>query len=161
MLEVSAADGVTRQVRVDMGAPQVGPGDFADWASTGVVPKRQTSIDMGNPHLVALVDAPERIDLTVVGPVVEAAYPAGLNVHFIEVDAPNHINLFVWERGAGITEACGSGACAAAVAAARWNLTDGAVTVSMPGGSAVVEVTNTVHLTGPATFVATVVVDHG
>lgn len=161
LLQIDAAEGATRQVRVDMGAPQAGPGDFADWASTGVEPKHQTSIDMGNPHLVALVDAPESIDLAVVGAAVEAAYPAGLNVHFVEVDAPNHINLFVWERGAGITEACGSGACAAAVATARWKLTDGAVTVLMPGGSAVVEVTDTVHLTGPTTFVATVVVDHG
>lgn len=161
LLEVEASDGATRQVRVDMGAPQDGPGDFTGWDNTGVAPKRQTTIDMGNPHLVALVDTPERVDLTVVGPTVEAAYPAGLNVHFVEVDGPNHVNLYAWERGAGVTEACGSGACAAAVATARWELTDGPVTVAMPGGSAVVEVANTVHLTGPTTFVATIVVNHG
>ena len=160
-LQIGAADGPTRQVRVDMGAPSPGPGDFDGWAATGISPSRQVSIDMGNPHIVALVDNPAGVELSVVGPAVESAYPLGINVHFVSVDAPDHITLYVWERGAGVTDACGSGACAAAVAAAQWQLTDGPVTVEMPGGSAIVEVTDTVHLTGPTTKIATVTVEHG
>ncbi|MGH1506310.1 MAG: diaminopimelate epimerase [Acidimicrobiales bacterium] len=145
-------------VRVDMGAPRPGGPEASDrWSAAGVDVFRQEGIDMGNPHLVALVDDPATIDLAVVGPTIEAQYPAGCNVHVVRIEDASTIDLRVWERGAGITEACGSGACAAAVAGHRWGLTSGRVQVVMPGGAVEVEVTDdTVHLTGPATFVATI-----
>lgn len=152
-------------VRVDMGAAKPGPPDFDDWADLGVEVQRQVGIDMGNPHLVALVVDVAAHDIATVGPAVEANYPDGLNVHLIEVTTPDHLTLHVWERGAGVTEACGSGACAAGVAAEMWGLTTGPVQVKMPGGAVVVEVRpeqegGTVLLTGPARFIAEVSI-HG
>lgn len=147
-------DPLTHQVRVDMGVAGQGPPPSDRLSELGVEAHRQLGVDMGNPHLVVLVDDPATIDLAAVGPRVEADYPSGINVHFVRVDNPSTITLEVWERGAGLTEACGSGACAAAYAARQWGLTDATVKVSMVGGSAEVEVGDTIHLTGPATFVA-------
>ncbi len=143
-----------RSVRVDMGPAAEGPGLSDRLASVGLDGARQASVDLGNPHLVIEVQDPAAIDLAVVGPAIEAGYPAGCNVEFVAVRDRRHIDLTVWERGAGITEACGSGACAATVAATDWGLADGDVTVSMPGGSARVTAGDTVLLTGPATHIA-------
>lgn len=150
----------TYQVTVGMGTASDGPAPFGGWAELGVDVERQAGIDVGNPHLVALVDQPDEIDLGRIGPLVEAAYDGGINVEIIEVVDRSSIRLRVWERGAGLTEACGTGACAAASAAARWGLVDGRVQVDMPGGSASVDVDGDVlSLTGPATFVAVVEVE--
>lgn len=158
-LEVQPAHPVA-QVRVDMG-PATEVGEISDrWAEVGVEVERQIAIEIGNPHLVALVADAAAHDVTVVGPVVEADYPKGVNVHLIDVVDRSTIRLFVWERGAGYTEACGSGACAAGWAAQQWGLVDAAVDVVMPGGSARIEVADdTVFLTGPAAFVGAVVFD--
>lgn len=163
-VHVRAGDGSTRQVRVDMGAPGAGPADSDAWGLMGVWVDRQLGVDMGNPHLVALVENPAGIDMERVGPMIEADYPDGLNVHVVKVENPSTITMNIWERGAGLTEACGSGACAAAYATNSWGLTDPIVKVEMPGGSAEVEVGSaesggSVHLTGPASFVAEVIVD--
>lgn len=163
-VHVRPGDGPTRQVRVDMGTPGDGPADSDAWGLMGVWVDRQLGVDMGNPHLVALVENPAGIDMERVGPMIEADYPDGLNVHVVRVENPSTITMNIWERGAGLTEACGSGACAAAFAANRWGLTDRIVKVDMPGGSAEVEVGSEtdgghVHLTGPASFVAEVIVD--
>lgn len=164
-LEVDASDHRQIAVRVDMGAAKPGPPDFDRWSDLGVVLRRQLGIDMGNPHLVGLVDDPDAHDIATVGSAVEADYPNGLNVHLIAVaDAVAgemaSIELRVWERGAGVTEACGSGACAAGYAATSWGLATGPVQVNMPGGAAVVEVADdTIFLTGPATYVAAVTVE--
>ena len=97
--------------------------------------------------------------LAVVGPELEHSFPAGINVHVVAPRSSSELDLRVWERGVGITQACGSGAVAAAVAAHRWGLVEPQVTVWMPGGSAVVEIDGTrALLTGPSTFVAEVVV---
>ncbi len=141
-------------VTVDMGAAADGPGDSDRLDTAGIVAHRQTSVDMGNPHLVLEVDDPSAIDLATAGPAIEAGYPLGCNIHFVHVVDDATIDLSVWERGAGITEACGSGACAAAVAAHRWGATGTRVEVRMPGGAATVDVGDTVRLTGPATHVA-------
>lgn len=148
------------QVRVDMG-PATEAGETSDrWTEVGVDVERQIAIEIGNPHLVALVADASAHDVTVVGPVVEADYPKGVNVHLIDVVDESTIRLFVWERGAGYTEACGSGACAAGWAAHRWGLVNAAVDVLMPGGSARIDVADdTVFLTGPAAFVGAVVFD--
>ncbi|MDA3039661.1 MAG: diaminopimelate epimerase [Actinomycetota bacterium] len=143
-------------VRVDMGSAGVGVADSTAWADLGVELIRQQGVDLGNPHLVALVDEPDRYDISVVGPKVEAAYPDGLNVHLAKVIDRHSVTMKVWERGSGVTEACGSGACAVGVATTDWGLVDSPITVNMPGGAVTVEVGETVHLTGPARFIARV-----
>ena len=84
--------------------------------------------------------------------------PGGINVHFLSTEGPDVIRLTHWERGAGVTEACGSGATVAAVAANRWGLVGDRVVVRMPGGDATVDIADSVHLTGPSTYVGEVVV---
>lgn len=153
LIEVGPAEGLTRHVRVDMGPAVDGPGDFDRWDEVGMTPRGQSSLDMGNPHLVVLIGDAASVDLAAVGPSVESDYPRGINIEFISEVDRSRIALRVWERGAGITRACGSGACAAAVAATRWGLVDSRVEVEMEGGTALVEVTDTVHLTGPTTLV--------
>lgn len=158
-VHVRASDGgTTRQVRVDMGPAGEGPAHSDAWATLGVWVDNQAGLDLGNPHLVALVDDPMAIDMGRIGPVVEADYPDGLNVHVVRVDNPSTVTMNIWERGAGLTEACGSGACAAAAATHSWGLTESIVKVNMPGGSAEVEVGDTIFLTGPATLVGEVVI---
>ena len=158
-LEVEPAHPVA-QVRVDMG-PATEAGEVSSrWSDLGVDVQRQIAIEIGNPHVVALVADAAGHDITVVGPAVEADYPNGVNVHLIDVVDASTIRLFVWERGAGYTEACGSGACAAGWAANRWGLVDKTVDVVMPGGSARIELADdTVFLTGPAEFVGAVMLD--
>jgi diaminopimelate epimerase len=142
-------------IQVDMGGahpgPELGP------ASEAFPADRRATVDVGNPHLVLLVADPERVELSTVGPELEADYEAGINVHVVAVDARDRLRLRVWERGAGITMACGSGAVAATVAAHDWGLVDDRVQVAMPGGDAVVERSGTTMLlTGPTVFVAEV-----
>ncbi len=154
----------TDQVRVDMGVATATSDQSEQWADLGLVVTQQIGVSIGNPHLVVLVEHPESQDLRMIGPIVEADFPQGINVHLIRVDNPTSITLRVWERGAGVTEACGSGACAAAWAAKQWGLVEDKVTVRMSGGYAEVEVHDgaadeSVFLTGPATFVGTVILD--
>ncbi len=145
-LDVEPGDPIA-QVRVDMG-PATEAGELSPrWAELGVDVRRQMAIEIGNPHLVALVDDAAAHDVTVVGPAVEADYPNGINVHLIDVIDRSTIRLFVWERGAGYTEACGSGACAAGWAAHAWGLTEASVDVVMPGGSARIDVVDGDHPT--------------
>ncbi len=151
----------TAQVRVDMGPAVAGPPPSNQFDDMDVAVQRQQGVSIGNPHLVALVDDAMAYDIRTVGPVVEADYPDGINVHLINVTDRQSLRLSVWERGAGYTEACGSGACAAAWAARQWDLVEQKVNVAMPGGSATVELgdaelPDTVFLTGPATFVGTI-----
>lgn len=142
-------------IQVDMGAAH--PGPALGPASEAFAADRRATIDIGNPHLVLLVRDPDRVDLAEVGPEMEADYEAGINVHAVAVEARDRLRMRVWERGAGITMACGSGAVAATVAAQDWGLVDDRVHVSMPGGDAVVERTDsTMLLTGPSVFVAEV-----
>ncbi len=94
------------------------------------------AVSVGNPHAVFFVEDAEDIDLAAVGPVLEhhALYPERANVEAVSVLSRSHLRVRVWERGVGITRACGTGACAAAVAAARRNLADRELTVSLDGG---------------------------
>ncbi len=112
---------------------------------------------IGNPHVVAQVDDPRSVDLAAVGPRVERAVEGGVNVELIRASAEaDVIELAVWERGAGLTQACGSGACVAASLAHRWGLTGPEVRVEMPGGVAEVSLGIQVRLRGPATYVAAI-----
>lgn len=149
-------DSSTSLVRVGMGPVKPGP-DFDPSRIVNIVGPSATgkiaSADLGNPHLVIEVTDPQLIDLAATGPAVEAEFGDGVNVHFVRATNRTHLELRVWERGAGITQACGTGACAATSAAHGWDLTDAAVDVAMPGGAAHVElVDDEVVLTGPAVF---------
>lgn len=117
-------------------------------------------LEVGNPHLVLRVDDPAAVDIAEAGPLHEQRWRGGINVHVVaptpgETDA---VDMVIWERGAGITDACGSGATVVARAAHDWGLVGPKVTVHMPGGDAVVEVGDELVLHGTAVFIAEVIV---
>jgi diaminopimelate epimerase len=95
-----------------------------------------TAVNMGNPHAVFVVPDAEAVDLAAVGPGIEGSplFPERANIEFVSVLARDRLRMRVWERGAGITQACGSGACAALVATARRGLTDRRAAVVLDGG---------------------------
>lgn len=113
---------------------QIGPIDDPILHSPSVV-------SMGNPHAVFWVDDVNAYDLARIGPLLEnhPIFPERANISLAQIASPEHIVLRVWERGAGLTKACGSAACAALVAAARKKLTGRKGTVTLPGGDLVIE----------------------
>jgi diaminopimelate epimerase len=100
-----------------------------------------SAVNMGNPHAIFWVADAEAYDLEQIGPLLEnhPIFPERANISLAQVTAPDRIRLRVWERGAGLTRACGSAACATVVAAVRKRLTDRMVTVTLPGGDLVIE----------------------
>jgi diaminopimelate epimerase len=125
---------------------QIGPIDAPILHSPSVV-------SMGNPHAIFWVDDPYAYDLPKIGPMLEnhPIFPDRANISLAAVKAPDHIVLWVWERGAGITRACGSAACAALVSAARTRRTGRSARVTLPGGDLFVEWRDDNHvvMTGP------------
>ena len=114
-------------------------------------------VNMGNPHAIFFVDDVNKVDLTQVGPLLEnhPMFPERANISLAHVTDRGHMELKVWERGVGLTQACGTAACAAAVAGARKRLTDRTSIVSLPGGDLQLEWRKSddhVLMTGPATF---------
>lgn len=152
-------------IQVDMG--RVG----WDWreiplkeaCDTNAIPLEQgpfsqgVAVNIGNPHLVFFVDQVAQKELARHGAWFETHpfFPQGTNVEAVWVQAPDHLVLKVWERGAGLTQACGSGACAAAAAAYRRKLSNRKVKVTLPGGDLWIEYLpdNHVLMSGPATKV--------
>jgi len=151
-----------RRVRVDMGPARLRRGEIG---MTG--PENQafvdrevgegfrgTAVSMGNPHLVIFVDDVAKIDLEHIGPVLERhpLFPNRTNVHFVQVVDRGHLIQRTWERGAGATMACGTGACASAVAAMLTDRADRTVEVRLPGGTLEIEIAadGRVFMTGPA-----------
>jgi len=121
-----------------------------DWAVT--------TVSMGNPHCITFVEDGAAIDLTAIGPQIEChpAFPQKTNVEFVDVVRPDYLRMRVWERGAGITLACGTGACATLVAAVLNGLSERVATVELPGGPLRIEwnaTSDRVFMTGPATAV--------
>ena len=121
---------------------------------------------MGNPHLVVLVPDLAGVDLVGTGSWLEQQFPSGVNVEFITPgDGADSLELLVWERGAGVTEACGTGATAAAHLAHSWGLVGREVRVVMPGGSAEIilapddDPAAEPVLIGPSQHVATIEID--
>lgn len=115
-------------------------------------------VSMGNPHGVIFVDDLENLDFHIWGPRLENAsvWPEKANIEFTQVLNVNHLKVKVWERGAGPTLACGTGACAAAVAAIRRGFVNSSVRVSLPGGDLTIEWKNNhVFMAGPARKVFT------
>ena len=147
-------------VSVNMGAPQ------RDWQELPLARAVDTlhlplagdpvGLGMGNPHAVFFVPDADAVDLVQVGPIWEhdPLFPQRCNIEFASVTAPDHLRLRVWERGAGITLACGSGTCAAVVAAHLRGLTGRRVTVQADGGTLMVDWrADGVWLTGPVAHV--------
>jgi diaminopimelate epimerase len=154
--ELIARQGAIGELSVEMGEVRVDP------TASPIPNKDGFRADIGNPHLVLLGDRNDDVDLAVVGPELEAAWPGGQNVEIISVSGTDELDLVVFERGAGITEACGTGSCAAAAAARIAGAVGDVVTVHNPGGSLRVELGPAVgnaaaaRLTGPARRVAEV-----
>lgn len=115
------------------------------------------AVNVGNPHIVFFLDDLTAHDLAILGPRIEhdPLFPQGVNVNFAQIMGPEHIRLIVWERGAGLTRACGTGACATAIAAMRRRLTQRRVNVDLPGGALDIAWDDDDHIQmgGPATFV--------
>jgi diaminopimelate epimerase len=101
-------------------------------------------------------DDPGTVDVRGEGPALEALLPGGVNVEWYRRRADDDLELIVWERGVGATEACGTGACAVAAADATWHGRSGAVRVHMPGGAVEVGLGEALTLSGPCVLVATV-----
>jgi len=119
-----------------------------------------TCVSMGNPHCITFVENADQINLEKIGPQFEnhSVFPQRINTEFIEVVRQDYLKMRVWERGAGITLACGTGACASVVAGVLTNNCDRASTVELPGGCLDIEWSaqeNHVYMTGPATKVFT------
>lgn len=162
-------------VEVDMGEPRLRPDDipFAAGAGGAVpvddlaatyqltlddAPWRFTTVSMGNPHAVLFVDDVTEAPVDTLGPALvgHPAFPQGANVGFCEVVDAGFVRLRVFERGVGETSACGTGACAAVVAARLLEKTGRRVKVSLPGGKVRISWQgpgSTVRMTGPATLV--------
>lgn len=157
---------VTR-VRVDMGRPDLSPARIPMRAEgEGFINReilvngrqyRGTAVSMGNPHLVVPLPDVSRLDLAALGPLFEhhALFPRRVNTEFIEVLDRNRIRMRVWERGAGETLACGTGACAVLVACVLNEWTERKAFVELPGGTLEVKWAKdgTVYKTGGAEFV--------
>jgi diaminopimelate epimerase len=118
--------------------------------------ERPQALNVGNPHLVFFVEALDSVPIEALGPAIEndAAFPERINVNLAEIDGAG-IRLKTWERGAGLTLACGTGACAAAVAAIKSKRAASPVTVTMPGGSLTIawEPGQPIRMRGTATHV--------
>lgn len=152
-------------VTVDMGSPALKPSRIPVMTDIDpvlsypikVVDREfiMNCIGMGNPHCVIFTD--EDLDIEKYGSVLEKhiLFPKKTNVEFVQILTKEHIKVDVWERGCGITLACGTGACAAVVAAVLNHFTDDEVTVSLPGGDLKVKFdqsSNHVFMTGPADY---------
>ena len=154
-------------VRVDMGEPilradlipVLGNGEPVVGETLEVLGEtfQYTAVSMGNPHCVIFVENFATLDFERLGPAIEkhALFPRKTNVEFIVVNSPKDLTMKVWERGAGPTLACGTGACASGVAAVLNHKTEREVTVHLPGGDLFIEwgLDNHVYMTGPATYV--------
>ena len=168
VLELNVQSGVVRSVRVDMGTPELSPrqipvdlpGEIVLGYSLelGNMVYPINCVSMGNPHCVLFVRNPDGTDVEHIGPLLEnyPIFPNRTNVEFVQVEDREHIRMRVWERGAGETLACGTGACAALVASVLTGRCDRTAEVELPGG--ILRVTwaaedNHVYQEGPAEFV--------
>ena len=152
--EVAVDMGVARLERGEIGMDGP-PGEaFVDAEIDG---QRATAVSMGNPHLVLFVPDVDAVDLESRGRALErhALFPRRTNVHFAQVVAPDEARVRVWERGAGATLACGTGACAVAVAGVETGRLARRATIRLPGGPLTVKVApdRRVTMTGPAAVV--------
>lgn len=167
-LDLTVEDGKVSKIRVNMGEPILTPEQIP------VISKKNpavnipievkgkeyhmTCVSMGNPHAIVFMDHVKDLDIEVIGPHFEnhTCFPKRTNTEFVEVLDRNTVNMRVWERGAGETLACGTGACATAVACVLNDKTEDHITVHLLGGNLEIEwdkESNQIYMTGPATTV--------
>lgn len=155
-VSVTGAVSEISSVAVGMGAPRPGPSLEGIDLATHLEFAQADTLDIGNPHVVIQVADPSAHDMATIGPAIEAHFlPTGINVHLV-TPTDTGVRMAIWERGAGVTEACGSGACAAAAIASLSRPDQAEFVVEMPGGSATVQVGDELTLIGPSTYVAAV-----
>ena len=163
-LDIDEYDKV-RSVCVNMGRPILAPQDIPVNLDADKVIEQpieifgeellMTCVSMGNPHAVFFCDNVNSIDLVRMGPQIEnnSLFPNRTNVHFVEINNPKEFTMRTWERGSGITMACGTGACACSVAAALTGRQERLCTGHLPGGDLGLnwcQEDNCVYMTGPA-----------
>jgi diaminopimelate epimerase len=167
-LDLEIEGGSVRRVRVDMGAPIVKATEIPTLLS-GEPPVdapiriddltlAATAVSMGNPHAVIYVDDVGRFPLEALGPKLEhhPMFPQRVNVHIVDLVGPREVRMRTWERGSGITLACGTGACAVCVAGVLTGRTERQILAHLPGGDLELEWPDrraSVFMTGPATEV--------
>ncbi|MDY3558008.1 diaminopimelate epimerase [Gemmata sp. JC673] len=170
-LDLEVRGGKAERVRVNMGEPILEsakipttlPGDppvNAKLVCAAPAPWEVTCVSMGNPHAVIYCDDVAKVELEQIGPKLEHApeFPRRINVHFVQVHSPNEVTMRTWERGSGITLACGTGACSVCVAGVLTGRTGRKLLAHLPGGDLELEwseTDNCVYMTGPATEVFT------
>jgi diaminopimelate epimerase len=178
------SDGLVHAATVDMGEPILKPAsipvnlkrvdrvvdhateglidwtidDRDDWTGRAELDRRMTCVSMGNPHVVFFATDVALIPLDRIGPKVERApvFPRRVNAHFVRVQSRGEVTMRTWERGSGITQACGTGACAVCVAGAISGRTDRAILAHLPGGDLRLrwdDATNHVYMTGEAVHI--------
>lgn len=167
-LDLTVEDGKVVLVKVDMGSPILTPAQIpviADEAEAVSVPilvdeteYRMTCVSMGNPHAVVFMDDIEHLEIEKIGPKFEhhERFPNRVNTEFVKVLDRQTASMRVWERGSGETLACGTGACAVAVACILGGYTENKVTVKLLGGDLLIEwdrEQNKIYMTGPAEVV--------
>jgi len=173
-LHLEIERGKVQRVRVDMGEPILEAAkipttlaganvvnqplpDVADtaWHTSCGLDARMTCVSMGNPHAVLFCKDVAKVPLERVGPLFENAsvFPRRINVHFVQVNSSNDVTMRTWERGSGITLACGTGACSVCVAGVLAGQSERRITAHLPGGDLLLdwsEADNHVYMTGPA-----------
>jgi diaminopimelate epimerase len=175
-LALELRNGKVERVTVDMGEPILEadhipttlpgprvvdyPVPVEPWFADCGLDPRLTCVSMGNPHAVFYCRDVARVPLEVIGPKVERAamFPRRVNVHYVQVKSPTEVTMRTWERGSGITLACGTGACAVAVAGVLTGRSGRKITAHLPGGDLELqwsEADNHVQMTGPAVEVFT------
>lgn len=168
-LGLAVVDGKVHQVCVNMGTPSLRPGDLPCTLEGDQIVDRDVTVDgrtvrmtcvsVGNPHAIIFVDGIETADLVNAGTAIEHApiFPERINVHFVEVNGTNEVTMSTWERGSGITLACGTGATAVCVAGSVTGRTGRNVLAHLPGGDLHLNWADDdhVYMTGPATEVFT------
>lgn len=173
-LALEVSDGKVRRVTVDMGDPilslpaiPVDPGkvkkgsrehEYCLSLAQSEMPLEMAFVSVGNPHASIFTRDARAVDLARLGPVIEnhAAFPRRINVHWVQVQSPREITMRTWERGSGITLACGTGASAVCVAGVLTGRTERRIVAHLPGGDLSLEwreSDNRVYMTGPATEV--------
>ncbi|BBH19637.1 diaminopimelate epimerase [Paenibacillus baekrokdamisoli] len=167
-VQLKVVDGKVESVRVDMGQPILNGLQVPTTVDANPVINHSievdgrefhfTAVSMGNPHCVIYVDDAVNFDLNTWGPKLEVhpLFPRKINVEFVTVRSRDFTDMRVWERGAGPTLACGTGACATVVSSVLNGFTDRTATVSLKGGDLLIEwneADNHVYMTGPASEV--------
>ncbi|MCE9591074.1 MAG: diaminopimelate epimerase [Planctomycetes bacterium] len=130
------------------------------WADAAGLDRHITCVSMGNPHVMLYCTDAAKIPLELIGPVLEkdVRFPRRINVHFVQVHSPGEVTMRTWERGSGITLACGTGASAVCVAGVLTTRSDRKILAHLPGGDLTLEwkeADGHVYMTGPATEVFT------